>query len=255
MQLFDFITQDELDDLPEDPQLAFVEFARIAQRRLSDYHRDLQPHDDSEWEMLNEARYGFMNVVVAAAKRYGVEPFTSLDLPTIANFGSNEYRQFKADVDHYVTQLVVGNAIRGKRDSVLVPTQVKDRIRAHIHALRDAVEKADLTDAKRSVLLDRLEAFEKELEKRRLSLLEVTRIMVTVAAVPGSLWASGELVAKLTHNVFQAVAEAKAAEDEARQVHAPEPMKAITAARKPTPTRARGPTETFTADIDDEIPF
>jgi hypothetical protein len=37
MIIFDFITQEEIDDLPDDdPQAAFVRFVRIAQRRLRD---------------------------------------------------------------------------------------------------------------------------------------------------------------------------------------------------------------------------
>jgi hypothetical protein len=37
MIIFDFITQDEIDDLPDDdPQAAFVSFVRIAQHRLGE---------------------------------------------------------------------------------------------------------------------------------------------------------------------------------------------------------------------------
>lgn len=34
MNAFDFVTKDELDELPEDPRQAFVEFVRIARERL-----------------------------------------------------------------------------------------------------------------------------------------------------------------------------------------------------------------------------
>ncbi|MCK6449670.1 MAG: hypothetical protein L6R19_02235 [Alphaproteobacteria bacterium] len=78
MNVFDFVTQDELDELPEDPRLAFATFVRHAQRRLAERTGQLQSQED--WELLEDARHGFMNVVIAAAKRYEIEPFASLEV-------------------------------------------------------------------------------------------------------------------------------------------------------------------------------
>lgn len=39
MQIFDFINQDELDELPEDENAAFLEFVRIARGRLQETDR------------------------------------------------------------------------------------------------------------------------------------------------------------------------------------------------------------------------
>ncbi len=41
MEFFDFIKPDELDDLPEDPQAAFIAFVRIAGPRLKDRQKAL----------------------------------------------------------------------------------------------------------------------------------------------------------------------------------------------------------------------
>jgi hypothetical protein len=44
MLVFDFVTQEELDDLPDDdPQAAFMDFVRIAQRRLGEQTAKLDP--------------------------------------------------------------------------------------------------------------------------------------------------------------------------------------------------------------------
>jgi hypothetical protein len=70
LNIFDFITQDEINDLPDDdPQAASVRFVRTAQRRLGERTSKIDPNDQSGWEELNEARLGFMNVVIAAAKK------------------------------------------------------------------------------------------------------------------------------------------------------------------------------------------
>jgi hypothetical protein len=90
--VFDFITQEEitqeeLDDLPDDdPQAAFATFVRIAQRRLAQRTEKLDPRNEYDWEPINEARNGFMNVVIAAAKKYGIEPIASIDVPRLQDF-------------------------------------------------------------------------------------------------------------------------------------------------------------------------
>jgi hypothetical protein len=60
---------------------------------------------------------------------------------------------------------------------------------------------------------------------------------------------------KLLNNIIQAVGEAKAAEDEARQLIAPTPMKALSAPRAEPAPRSPPVREEFSADLDDEIPF
>ncbi len=255
MQLWDFITQEELDELPEDSEAAFVEFVHISQRRLREYTNNNPCNNQSEWEELNEARHSFVNIVIGAGKKYGIEPFATMNVPVIANFDDNSHKQFRADIDHYVTQLVVGQSIRGKRDSVHLPQATKDKLRTYLTALREAVEKADLGDGKREALLKKLAAFEAELEKRRLTLLEVTRLMIYVAAVPGGTWASVDVAMKLVNNIVQAVGEAKLAEEEARQLAAPAPMKALSPPRAPAPPPKTTVREDFSADLDDEIPF
>jgi hypothetical protein len=49
MLIFDLITQEEIDDLPDDdPQAAFMTFVRIAQRRLGEQTAKLDPTDQYE---------------------------------------------------------------------------------------------------------------------------------------------------------------------------------------------------------------
>lgn len=251
MNFFDFIKQEELDDAPEDPALAFTYLVTIAQRRLSEETKSLNGEDQYSYQVLEEARHGFMNVVIALAKVYKVEPFASLEVPRHQEFGSGVHRQFKLDLDHYMTQLLVSNSIRGRQDSVLIPPKMKDKIRSYIHGLKQAIDQSELSDAKRSALHAKLAEFEKELEKSRLTLIAVTRITIAILAVPGSLWASYELVQKLANNVLQTVGEAKVADDENRQLAPAPPRAALSPPRKEDgfPQAKQGD------DLDDEIPF
>ena len=255
MTILNFLTHDELDDLPEDPQMAFMELVNHAQRRLAERTEGLDPEDQYQWQRVEETRHSFMNVIVAAAKRYEIEPFVSMQVPRYDNFNQTDHRQFMADLDHYVTQLMLDNSIRGKRDSVAILPQSKDRIRSYIHGLRQCLENSSMTPAKREALLKKLDDFERELEKRRLSFLAVTRTVLEILALPGGAWATQEMVVKLTTNIVQEVADMKGAEDETRQLPPIAAPKALSPPRVERPKPASGGFGNYAADLDEDVPF
>ena len=249
MNVFDFITQDELDELPEDHRAAFSAFVQIAQRRLADFTRHRTSlTEEVDWNEIQEARYSYTNIVLAAAKRLEIEPFLSMDVPRIGKYGHDEYRQFLADLDHYLTQVALDNSFRSRGASTVLPPASKDRIRSHLHHLREAIEAANLTDAKKALLQTKITEFEAALERNRFNLLAATLLTVEILGVPGALWGSYEVVSKLIGNINQVVAEAKVVDDEKRQLPATPPQYVIAPPRAPEPKRE-------SRDLDDEIPF
>lgn len=254
MSILNFLTQDEIDELSEDPQTAFMELVNIAQRSLSKQTKDLDTDDRNQWEIREDFRHSFMNVVIASAKDFNVEPFVSMSVPRRSDYREIDYTEFKADVDHYITQLVLRNSSRSRTESVVISQQTKDDIRSYIVGLRSCIENANLSEAKRSVLLDKLRAFEEQLEKKRLKTAEVAMFVFTVLGVPGSLWASYEITAKLTNNIMRTVAEAQAAEMETRRLPSAEPYKALSPPRAdPAPRVRRASKPNY--DLDDDLPF
>jgi hypothetical protein len=249
MSILNFVNQDQLDNLDEDPRTAFMELVNHAQRSLDEQVKKLDPDEHREWQQIEDLRYSFMNVVIAAAKRYEIEPFVSMDVPQYSNYGNSEWRQFRADVDHYLTQLMLDNSLKSKKNSVAILATSKERIRSHLHALRNCVEKSNMTKEKQQALLGKLDAFEKELEKKRVSLMAVTLLAFEVVSVPGSLWATGEVANKLMMTVMHVVAEDKAKEDEIRQLPATQTPKAL------SPPRVEKKLAKEAFDLDSEIPF
>jgi hypothetical protein len=258
MTILNFVSQDELDDLDDDPRIAFMTLVYHAQRSLAEQTKRLDPQDESQWEQREELRHSFMNVVIAAAKRFQIEPFVSMEVPRLSDFKQNvDYRQFKADLDHYITQLVIDNSIRAKQDSVAILPNSKDRIRRYVHGLRQCIERANMTEPKREALLKKLDQFEAELEKRRLNILAVARVAFELLAIPGGVWASAEVANKLITNIMQTVAEAKSAEQETRQLAPTAPPKALSPPRaeEPVPVPVPGVGRRAADIIDADIPF
>jgi hypothetical protein len=255
MMIFDFITQDEMDELPDDdPQAAFTRFVEIARRRLAEEIASATD-DETGWHERSEAQHGFMNVVIAAAKMFEIEPLASLSVPRATKFNSDAYRDFRSDLDHYLTQLLLSNSARAKRDSILVPVELKITIRTYLFHLRELIENdKDLGEPKRQALLRHLADFEKALEKKRLNLLAVTILAITILGAPGALWGSADAANKLLTNILRVVGEAKSADDAARQLPSAAPPLAITGPR-PNEAAKGDLGRRSRSEMDDDIPF
>jgi hypothetical protein len=254
MNFFDFVTQEELESLPDDPAMAFASFLRIALGRLREEVARYNANEQEQWHMIEQARVDFMNVALAAAKSYEIAPFADMEVPRAKNFDHDTYQQFQYDLDHYVAQLAIGGAARGKRETVDIPAKSKDRIRSHLGALRECIEKSDLPERRRGKLLDKVDALNEELEKRRVNLLKATGVVIAVLGTPGSLWGSAEVANKLASNIMQIVSEAKVAEDEERMLAPAEPLKAISPPRTAEDRTARI-TKGYDRGLGDEIPL
>ncbi len=253
MTILNFVTQEQLDNLDEEPKAAFMGLVNHAQRSLDQRIAKFDPENQYEWKQREDLQQKFMNVVVASGKRLEIEPFTKMMVPKIANYNDHDYKQFQADLDHFVTQLVLDNTVRAKRTSVEVLPTSKDQIRSYVHGLRKCVEDSNMTAPKKRALLDKLDAFEKELERRRLSILAVTLLSFEILAIPGATWASVDMAHKLITNITQTVAEAKQEEEKTRKVGPTQQPKAL------SPPRASKDTSNESwsskSDLDNDIPF
>ncbi|WP_407193229.1 hypothetical protein [Bradyrhizobium sp. STM 3566] len=193
----------------------------------AEFFNSLLGEEESDWHQRNEAQHGFMNVVVAAAKRFDVQPLASLTVPRATKFSSDVYREFRSDLDHYLTQILLSNSARAKRDSVLLTPNFKTTIRTYVFNLRELIEKNENVDeAKRHELLKRLTDFEAALEEKRLNLLAVTALAITMLGAPGALGSSADIAGKLVTNILRTVGEAK-------------PMTTQFAVYRPPPHRSR----------------
>jgi hypothetical protein len=254
MNVFDFITQDELESLPDDPTMAFTQLVRTAQGRLRDELRSYGSEDD---RYVQDCQFSFQNFIIGAAKSYGITPFDSMEVPLPDKFGDVDVRRFKADLDHYMTQMVVGNALRSKRDSIPIPDKLKDRIRSHLEALRACIDESNLSEARKAVLRKKLDEFKANLEKSRVPLWAVSLFLLEIMAhsADGIALYESATVNKLVSNIMAAVAEAKAVDDADRRLPPHDPPKLLMPPRIEERSRRATTRETFSSDLDDEIPF
>jgi hypothetical protein len=255
MNIFDFLKQDEIEDAPEDPAMAFAYLVRLINVRLEErLHALSETEGDSH--SYDDAWIGFMSTVISLGKTYNIEPFSALEVPRYQHFGYGDFRQFKADLDHYLAQLVMGNALRMRRDSIKLSNEAKERIRTHLHHIKDHIDKTEMPDAKRSALLAKLAEFEAALEKDRLNLLKVGAWVLGILSVSANVLqlADSPTFQKLLSNVMVTVAEQKAADDENRKLPPTDAMPLMLPPRR-NDDLGKPAREEFSHDFNDEIPF
>ncbi|MBV1690861.1 hypothetical protein KRR38_25075 [Novosphingobium sp. G106] len=228
MSILDFVSREQLNDLDEDPKVAFMELITMAQRTLEERTQNLDEEEATEWRRLEAIRYSFMNAMVGSAMRLKVEPFASLPIPHRNEF---DYHEFKLDIDNFVTSTVLDTALQSRSDTVEILPKTKNTLRGYINGLRECIENANLTVSKREALLKRLAALEAELDKRRVNMMTIARVVFEIWAAPGAAWASYEVANKLLSNLMHGVAEAKEAEKGQLQLPVTEALKALSAPR------------------------
>ena len=257
MNVFDLVTQDELDDLPEHPRQAFAQFARHAYRRLNEKIETCDLNESYGWQEANQARAGYMNVLIAAARRFEIKPFAELEVPKIAEVGENEYNQFKADIDHFLTQIALDSTFQKRNDSVLIGENAKQKIRSYLHQIKLSIDEADFDENKKSQLLQKIADFEKALDRRRLPLITITYLTLAVAALPGGVISSYDGLTRITSKILNVIYEEKIIEDQQRlppyedsSPHLYPPRPQLTYTSKQQIADASN-----SDDLDDDVPF
>lgn len=256
MSVMEILTEEFLAELPDDPQTAFGMVLRRAEAYLAEAFSAV---DDDTWYVYQTAQHTAMNTIIAVAKRYEIQPFASMAVPSRKSFGSDDFTEFKVDLDHYAAQLVLDNSIRSKRDAVVIEPKVKDRLRQHVHGIKTLIDQAEMPEARRAVLYKRIGDFETALEKPRVNVVLLAGAIVAILAGAANVaqLADSNAMHKLVANIMATIGEAKAIDEEKRElppVHPPQPLLPPRPADQATGS-PNGRCETFTADLDDEIPF
>jgi hypothetical protein len=249
------ITDEELAQLPDDPELAFVEFERIMRSRVS----------EALWEASQEQcgdtvspRFEYINKVLAAAKEYGIEALSDWNLPS-SDIADNRidrlYLNFTADVDHFIMKVRIRNAPRIRRNSVGLDGNTKTKIHHLIAQIRNAIEAAELPVDKRESLYEKLNAFVSEVDKARTGLEAGMAVYIAICDGIGQGFKKLEPARRWIDSIATLLGRAKDAEDKLRPgLPPPTERKRLEQPqlKLPSPEQtSRRPVK----DLDDEIPF
>jgi len=89
VSVFEILTREFLDELPlTEPEVAFPMIVRRAFEHVSRAAPGSRDSDEARWEIYRDTQHTAMNAIVGAARRLGVEPFASMDVPRRSGFNA-----------------------------------------------------------------------------------------------------------------------------------------------------------------------
>lgn len=242
-----YITDDELDELPDDPLLRFVAIEKIVRDRL-DSALDRLGMEDSAMPYMRR----YMSILLPAAKLYGVSSLGSWQRPAPGEDSYDFYSAFIADVDYAITEIRLQRAERQKLNSVALDAATKTKLRHLVNEIRQTVDKMEVSVAKKERLYARLSALENEISRDRTRYEAVAALMIEACDDVGEAAKRLEPVVRLVERIGAAIGVAKRAEDAQPRLPPPQEQKRIE--QKPKmPTKPNG--GPFDRQLDDEIPF
>ena len=267
METSDFVDQDDIESAPAEDTDAFTHYAVRASEKFSSRIANYRG-DQEDWENLNEARFGFHNYILAIGSIYGVSPFDDVPFIDFENYANKEWRAFKSQYDRRMATLIHSKARASRSDGFLLTETTKEGIRTHLAGLRKYINESQLPVKDKKKLLGKVDEFEKSLAGRRMNMNAVylfAGFMLSHAADLTTVIDS-DIVHKLVGGVVAVANEATARTEEVVALMAPKTPLQITGPKPASvaPSRAqpmmspipeRGPRESFSADLDDEIPF
>jgi hypothetical protein len=204
MEINELIEPEEWDDLPEDPAEAFARIIQLAKPR---YMAKLAETADEY--LQHDAAYGYMNALLGVGTSLGVQPFSTMEIPSPQNFDFQISREFESQLAFFMakTQSDVAKRRRGQ----MVDVSARDRVTITVaaHRLREKVEKSDLPQWKKKKLIASLREFEKQLGTGRVNLTTITVTVVALMSAPGGLAQTYDWVTDVFEPILRPLVESK----------------------------------------------
>jgi hypothetical protein len=248
------ISDEELYGLPSDPELAFVQFEKILRNKLQEEERYEQ--NDNSYD-ADTFRIEYMNKVAAAAKAFGIISLSEIEVPKCErqNYSLflDKYRQFVADVDHVTIQIRIHTARADREGTVGLDDIERKKIHHFIEQIRIVIHQADLPEDKRDDLLEKLNKFAAEVDRRRTRLQAAMAVIISVCDGIGQGFQKLEPARRWLDSIAAVLGHVKANEERAdERLPPPSERKKIEPPKRRLPPPA--PRE-LRDQLDEDIPF
>lgn len=221
------ISDEELAQLPEDPELAFVEFERILRAQVD--RAELQEKELIEDNVpvpnianATRRKREYIVRILAAAKAYGISQLAEWRVPSAHDDIEPIFSNFISDVEYFTTEIRIRNISRDRRYSVGLDGNTKAKIHTYIQHIKEAIEKSNLPEDRKDRLYDKLHAFALEIDKSRTNLQACMAVYIAVCDGIGQGFKKLEPVRKMIDSISTLLGRAKEVEDSLRLPSPPE---------------------------------
>lgn len=235
----------EYDDLPDDPEVAFV---RLYERYHEEYQERIRGEQDTRAEAVD-----FMNTILGVARGLGIQGFDAWSIPDEWDEIYSVFTGFDRALKRYVMEIKVRKSRVTKVYSVSLSEDDKERIHGLVREIRDVLTKADLQDRKRNSLFAKLALFEADVDRVRTRFDNAMLMSLEITGVAAEATGTLKPVNELLRRIQSIMGLAKDKEPEQNQLPPPAEHKKLPS----PPKQIEGPKNQggFSRDMDDDIPF
>lgn len=242
--LYELITGEDYDGLPEDPEQRFVALEAICRNNMNRL-----VSEDERGEFTDRMYAQYMTTVSAAAAELGVG---ELGYPVDSERPVVHIDRFLLDASAIITRIRLRASGKAKALSVQLSARNRGRIELEIRRLRGIIERSEMPPDKRARLLAKLDELSKEMTSPRVTFGKAFAVLaiVAVAVTQGTSFLADAPDAIAT--IASLIGEDKEAEEaEIARLGPPPTPKALPAPAKPKSS----PPAFEPAGMDDDIPF
>ncbi len=229
----------EFDDLPDDPEVAFV---RLYERYDQDFRQNIEDNDKD----IRTHYADFMNAIIGIAEGLGIDGFSDWIVPEDWDEIYPAFTGFDRAVKRYVMKVKIGKSRITKVYSVHLTDEEKERIHALTAKIREVVTGSDLEERKRNSLFAKLTAFEADVDRSRTRFDNAMLMSLEVISVVDKGIKSLNPINEMLRRIQDIMSKAKEKEPEHHHLPAPTEHKKLEA----PPKRIEGP-----QNMADDIPF
>jgi hypothetical protein len=212
------------DDLPEDPELAFLSLEALFKRECDEQLARAHQEERTDVYFIQ-----YISRVLAAINELRLEPqFAENSVPSIDSVNYTTYLNFSKDVEHYRTKLQIRHSRRRKEYSVALDMPTKRKLRHLLLQIKETVDKLDVSQSKKEALFAKIAALENEINRERTRFDALAALWVEVCGKIGDGVEKLESLRKLIDSVGNLIGAAKKEEEtEAHRLPAPKTPKQI----------------------------
>lgn len=230
----------EFDDLPDDPEVAFV---RLYESHNAEFQDIAKSANDSR-----AAAADFMNSMLGIARGLDIEGFDQWAVPEDWDEIHSVFNNFDRAVKRYVMEVKIRKSRVTKVYSVALNRDDKERIHALVAQIREVISTADLEERKRNSLLLKLGAFEVDVDRSRTRFDNAMLMALEVVGLADKAGQTLNPLNEILRRIEVILAKAKGEEPEQNQLPAPTERKKL----EPPPKRIE---DHSGRNLDNDIPF
>jgi len=171
-------------------------------------------------------------------------------VPRVGKYDEDANKQFRADLSHYITQIMLNAAEEDRSQSIPLREETRQSLRTYVYYLREAIDKTELPDWRRRRLHDVLTKFEEEITRARIRFGVAVHVLMTVLTASATVGDHWDGIVRITNNIMKELSTAKEADNEQREISQSPSLQLMPPRKKEQLVQGFSRQE-----VDEEIPF